>query len=61
VWEVLLGIVVAKETKPPTKAMERWRRVLTLVTVLLAKVVLVRCCLASPMIRQALANRSQAR
>ncbi len=56
-WGVggLLGIVVAKRSKPPTKATGALAAVLTLVTVLLAKVVLVVVVL-QPMIRQALAN-----
>src|SRR5467141_2738846 len=56
-WGVggLLGIVVAKVAKPPTKATGALAAVLTLVTVLLAKVVLVVAAL-QPMIRQALAN-----
>ena len=56
-WGVggLLGIVVAKVAKPPTKATGALAAVLTLVTVLLAKVVLVVAAL-QPMIRQAIAN-----
>jgi hypothetical protein len=56
-WGVggLLGIVVAKVAKPPTKATGALAAVLTLVTVLLAKVVLVVAAL-QPMIRQELAN-----
>src|SRR5437867_6097205 len=56
-WGVggLLGIVVAKAAKPPTKATGALAAVLTLVTVLLAKVVLVVAAL-QPMIRQELAN-----
>ncbi len=56
-WGVggLLGIVVAKLAKPPTKATGALAAVLTLVTVLLAKVVLVVAAL-QPMIRQELAN-----
>ena len=56
-WGVggLLGIVVAKSAKPPTKATGALAAVLTLVTVLLAKVVLVVAAL-QPMIRQELAN-----
>jgi len=47
--------VVAKSAKPPTKATGALAAVLTLVTVLLAKVVLVVAAL-QPMIRQELAN-----
>jgi hypothetical protein len=56
-WGVggLLGIVVAKSAKPPTKATGALAAVLTLVTVLLSKVVLVVAAL-QPMIRQELAN-----
>src|SRR5467141_5227119 len=56
-WGVggLLGIVVAKAAKPPTKATGALAAVLTLVTVFLAKVVLVVAAL-QPMIRQELAN-----
>src|SRR6058998_2980849 len=56
-WGVggLLGIVVAKSAKPPTKATGALAAVLTLVTVLLAKVVLVAVAL-QPIIRQELAN-----
>src|SRR6266446_2339225 len=56
-WGVggLLGIVIAKTAKPPTKATGALAAVLTLVTVLLAKVVLVVAAL-QPMIRQELAN-----
>ena len=56
-WGVggLLGIVVAKTAKPPTKATGALAAVLTLVTVFLAKVVLVVAAL-QPMIRQELAN-----
>jgi len=56
-WGVggLLGIVIAKAAKPPTKATGALAAVLTLVTVLLAKVVLVVAAL-QPMIRQELAN-----
>jgi hypothetical protein len=56
-WGVggLLGIVVAKSAKPPTKATGALAAALTLVTVLLAKVVLVVAAL-QPMIRQELAN-----
>src|SRR5258707_15882089 len=56
-WGVggLLGIVVAKVAKPPTKATGALAAVLTLVTALLAKVVLVVAAL-QPMIRQELAN-----
>ena len=56
-WGVggLLGIVVAKSAKPPTKATGALAAVLTLVTVLLAKVVVVVAAL-QPMIRQELAN-----
>jgi hypothetical protein len=49
------GIVVAKVAKPPTRATGALAAVLTLVTVLLAKVVLVVAAL-QPMIRQELAN-----
>ncbi len=54
-WGVggLLGIVVAKVAKPPTKATGALAAVLTLVTALLAKVVLVVAAL-QPMIRQEL-------
>jgi len=56
-WGVggLLGIVVAKVARPPTKATGALAAVLTLVTVLLAKVVLVVAAL-QPIIRQELAN-----
>src|SRR5206468_11400879 len=56
-WGVggLLGIVVAKVAKPPTKASGALAAVLTLVTVLLAKVVVVAVAL-QPIIRQELAN-----
>ncbi len=56
-WGVggLLGIVVAKVAKPPTKATGALAAVLTLVTVLLAKVVVVTVAL-QPIIRQELAN-----
>jgi hypothetical protein len=56
-WGVggLLGIVVAKSARPPTKATGVLAAGLTLVTVLLAKVVLVVAAL-QPMIRQELAN-----
>src|SRR6266480_6701472 len=56
-WGVggLLGIVVAKSAKPPTKATGALAAVLTLVTVLLAKVVVVTVAL-QPLIRQELAN-----
>src|SRR5258705_1583398 len=51
----LLGMVVDKVAKPPTKATGALAAVLTLVTALLAKVVLVVAAL-QPMIRQELAN-----
>src|SRR6266699_225406 len=56
-WGVggLLGIVVAKSAKPPTKATGALAAVLTLVTVFLAKVVLVVVAL-QPILRQELAN-----
>ena len=56
-WGVggLLGVVVAKAAKPPTKASGVLAAVLTLVTVLLAKVVVVTVAL-QPIIRQELAN-----
>ncbi len=56
-WGVggLLGIVVAKTAKPPTKATGALAMVLTLVTVFLAKVVLVVVAL-QPILRQELAN-----
>ncbi|HYU27608.1 MAG TPA: hypothetical protein VEK83_01115 [Gemmatimonadales bacterium] len=56
-WGVggLLGIVVAKTAKPPTKATGALATVLTLVTVFLAKVVLVVVAL-QPILRQELAN-----
>jgi hypothetical protein len=56
-WGVggLLGIVVAKAAKPPTKATGALAAGLTLVTALLAKVVLVAVAL-QPMMRQELAN-----
>jgi hypothetical protein len=56
-WGVggLLGIVVAKAAKPPTKATGALAAVLTLVTVFLAKVVLVVVAL-QPILRQELAN-----
>src|SRR5256885_1472225 len=56
-WGVggLLGIVIAKAAKPPTKATGALAAVLTLVTVLLAKVVVVTVAL-QPIIRQELAN-----
>src|SRR6266853_72361 len=56
-WGVggLLGIVVAKSAKPPTKATGALAAVLTLVTILLAKLVLVVAAL-QPIIRQELAN-----
>jgi hypothetical protein len=56
-WGVggLLGIVVAKVAKPPTKATGALAAVLTLVTVFLAKVVLVVVAL-QPILRRDLAN-----
>src|SRR5436189_1536442 len=56
-WGVggLLGIVVAKAAKPPTKATGALAAVLTLVTVLVAKVVVVTVAL-QPIMRQELAN-----
>ena len=56
-WGVggLLGIVVAKVAKPPTKASGALAAVLTFFTVLLAKVVVVAVAL-QPIIRQELAN-----
>src|SRR6059036_4105305 len=56
-WGVggLLGIVVAKSAKPPTKATGVLAAVLTLVTVFLAKVVLIVVAL-QPILRQELAN-----
>ena len=56
-WGVggLLGIVVAKSAKPPTKATGALAAVLTVVTVFLAKVVLVVVAL-QPILRQELAN-----
>lgn len=56
-WGVggLLGIVVAKTARPPTKATGALAAVLTLVTVFLAKVVLVVVAL-QPILRQELAN-----
>ncbi len=56
-WGVggLLGIVVAKAAKPPTKATGALAAGLTLVTALLAKVVVVVVAL-QPMMRQELAN-----
>src|SRR5712691_6090431 len=56
-WGVggLLVIVVAKSAKPPTKATGALAMVLTLVTVFLAKVVLVVVAL-QPILRQELAN-----
>jgi len=56
-WGVggLLGIVVAKTAKPPTKATGALAAVLTLITVFLAKVVLVVVAL-QPILRQDLAN-----
>ena len=56
-WGVggLLGIVVAKTAKPPTKATGVLAAVLTLVTVFLAKVVLIVVAL-QPILRQELAN-----
>src|SRR5467141_2645105 len=56
-WGVggLLGIVVAKAAKPPTKATGALAAVLTLVTVFLAKVVLIVVAL-QPILRQELAN-----
>src|SRR5881396_1777433 len=56
-WGVggLLGIVVAKAAKPPTKATGALAAVLTVVTVLLAKVVVVAVAL-QPIIRDELAN-----
>jgi hypothetical protein len=56
-WGVggLLGIVVAKAARPPTKATGALAAGLTLVTALLAKVVLVVVAL-QPIIRQELAN-----
>ncbi len=56
-WGVggLLGIVVAKVAKPPTKATGALAMVLTLVTVLLAKAVVVAVAL-QPILRQELAN-----
>src|SRR5882762_7027993 len=56
-WGVggLLGIAVAKAAKPPTKATGALAAVLTLVTVFLAKVVLIVVAL-QPILRQELAN-----
>jgi len=56
-WGVggLLGIVIAKAAKPPTKATGALAAVLTLVTVLVAKVVVVVVAL-QPIMRQELAN-----
>ncbi len=56
-WGVggLLGIVVAKAAKPPTRATGALAMVLTVVTVFLAKVVLVVVAL-QPILRQELAN-----
>src|SRR6267378_7349875 len=56
-WGVggLLGIVVAKSAKPPTKATGALAAALTLGTVFLAKVVLVVVAL-QPILRQELAN-----
>lgn len=56
-WGVggLLGIVVAKSAKPPTKATGALAAVLTLVTIFLAKVVLIVVAL-QPILRQELAN-----
>jgi len=56
-WGVggLLGIVVAKAAKPPTRATGALAAGLTLVTALLAKVVVVVVAL-QPMLRQELAN-----
>ena len=56
-WGVggLLGAVIGKVAKPPTKATGVLAALLTVVTVLLAKVVLVVVAL-QPMIRQELAN-----
>ena len=56
-WGVggLLGITVAKSAKPPTKATGALAAVLTVVTVFLAKVVLVVVAL-QPILRQELAN-----
>src|SRR4051812_46615645 len=56
-WGVggLLGIVVAKSAKPPTKATGALAAGLTLITALLAKVVLVVVAL-QPILRQELAN-----
>src|SRR6266576_2721069 len=56
-WGVggLLGIVVAKAAKPSTKAPGALAAVLTLVTVFLAKVVLIVVAL-QPILRQELAN-----
>ena len=56
-WGVggLLGIVVAKAAKPPTRATGALAMVLTLVTVFLAKVVLVVVAL-QPILREELAN-----
>ena len=56
-WGVggLLGLVVAKTAKPPTRATGVLAAVLTLVTVFLAKVVLIVVAL-QPILRQELAN-----
>jgi hypothetical protein len=56
-WGVggLLGMVIAKTAKPPTKATGALAAVLTLVTVFLAKVVLTVVAL-QPILRQELAN-----
>src|SRR6266550_5021931 len=56
-WGVggLLGIVIAKTAKPPTKATGVLAAVLTLVTAFLAKVVLIVVAL-QPILRQELAN-----
>jgi hypothetical protein len=59
-WGVggLLGIVVAQGAKPPTKATGMLAAVLTIVTVFLAKVVLVVVAL-QPIMRQELANNPE--
>ena len=56
-WGVggLLGIVIAKTAKPPTKATGALAAVLTLLTVFFAKVVLIVVAL-QPILRQELAN-----
>src|SRR4029077_4382262 len=56
-WGVggLLGIVVATAAKPPTKATGALAAVLTLITVFVAKVVLIVVAL-QPILRQELAN-----